>query len=87
MNKKLNHNSIKFFRAQYFEDVPDEVRSKDIYRSVFYPFLHFEFNFILFFFSLNNRISLLEDLLEHLVKNMDSILKRVENELRKSKKE
>lgn len=53
---------------------------------VFYPFLHFEFNFILFF-SLNNRISLLEDLLEHLVKNMDSILKRVENELRKSKKE
>lgn len=53
---------------------------------VFYPFCILSLTSF-FFFSLNNRISLLEDLLEHLVKNMDSILKRVENELRKSKKE
>lgn len=39
------------------------------------------------FFSLNNRISLLEDVLDHLVNNMDSILKRVENELKKAKKD
>ncbi|EDW04156.1 polycystic kidney disease 2-like 2 protein isoform X1 [Drosophila grimshawi] len=51
--------------AQYFEDVPDDVRNKDMFR-------------------LNNRVSLLEEILEQLVSNMDGILKRVEREVKKN---
>lgn len=35
-----------------------------------------------FFHSLNNRVSLLEDVLEQLVTNMDTILNRVEKDLK-----
>ncbi|XP_030557260.1 polycystic kidney disease 2-like 2 protein [Drosophila novamexicana] len=52
--------------AQYFEDVPNDVKDKDMFR-------------------LNNRVSLLEEILEQLVTNMDAILKRVENEIKKNK--
>ncbi|XP_064540533.1 polycystin-2-like protein 2 isoform X2 [Drosophila montana] len=52
--------------AHYFEDVPNDVKDKDMFR-------------------LNNRVSLLEEILEQLVTNMDGILKRVENEIKKNK--
>ncbi|XP_034472383.1 polycystic kidney disease 2-like 1 protein isoform X2 [Drosophila innubila] len=52
--------------GHYFEDVPNEVNNKDMYR-------------------LTNRVSLLEEILEQLVTNMDVVLKRVEREIRKRK--
>ncbi|KAM8717323.1 hypothetical protein ACLKA7_004083 [Drosophila subpalustris] len=52
--------------GHYFEDVPQDVTNKDLYR-------------------LNNRVSLLEEILEQLVANMDLVLKRVEKEINKQR--